>query len=339
MIKRFFLSLILTVAGLLHLVAPRLFVPALPIIIPHPTEIIYITGILEILLAIGLMWRKTQDLSAKLSALYFILLIPIHIYVSFEGIEMFGISNQLLLWSRTLFQFVFIFWALSIQKTGWIIEQEWKHVLFIHFEIDPESLQDQVPFNLDLYKGKAIVSVVPFLMDGIRFPFLPAIPKISRLWELNIRTYVEVNGVKGVYFFTLETDSKIGKLIASNFFHLPYRLSKIKASVNKTDYVFNHHRDDLEFKLVAQIGKIISPNEFNIWATERYSLFTHHKGRIYQGIVAHSPWEHCEIKIKDMHNNFTKMISKSDMNGMGVTYSEYLKVRFRPFHEVKVKAI
>jgi uncharacterized protein YqjF (DUF2071 family)/uncharacterized membrane protein len=311
--------------------------PAIPVIFPFPLEVIYITGVLEIILAFGLLWKKTQNLSAKFTALYFILLLPIHFYVSIEGIEIFGINNQILLWSRTLLQFVLIFWALSLQTTGWIIEQEWKHVLFIHYQVDPELLAHQVPFNLDLYNGKAILSVVPFLMQGIRFPFLPAIPKISRLWELNIRTYVEVNGVKGVYFFTLETDSKIGKLIAKNFFHLPYRFSKIKAAVDEINYHFDHHRDELNFKLEAQIGKSIPADEFTIWATERYSLFTEHKGRIFQGIVSHKPWEHRNVKINFLNNNFSKMVVEKDIQQCGVSYSKYLKVRFRPFQEVSCK--
>lgn len=172
-------------------------------------------------------------------------------------------------------------------------------------------------------------------MEGIRFPFFPAIPSISSLWELNIRTYIEVNGVKGVYFFTLETDSRIGEFIAKKFFHLPYRYSKIKAEINETRYYFQHSREVYSFNLEATILDKRSPFEFDLWATERYSLFVKKKEKVFQGIVEHKPWSHKNVKIEKIDNNFTKMISLKEMELSGSSYCEYLKVRFRPFKEVK----
>jgi uncharacterized membrane protein len=216
------------------------FLAAIPIAIPFKESIIFYSGIFEILLAISFLFGSIQDISAKIACLYFVCLIPIHIYVSLFGIEMFGISNKILLWGRTFFQYFFIILAYSLQKKTWVIEQIWKHVFFIHYKVDPEVIAASVPFDLDLYEGKAVLTIVPFFMEGIRFPFLPKVPKLSSLWELNLRTYVVVNGIKGIYFLTLETDSKIGEFIAQKFFFLPYRYSKIKAIVSKERYDFFH---------------------------------------------------------------------------------------------------
>ena len=332
---KFLLSLILLIAGLVHLVKPEVFLPAFPKVIPFKIELIYVTGVFEIILAIGLLIKKFQDLAAKTTALYFLLLLPVHMYVSLYSVEIFGINNPILLWARTLFQFVFFFWALSLQNKGWIIEQKWKHVLFLHYKIDPEIIQPLVPFKLDLYEGQAVISIVPFLMEGIRFPFLPAIPWISKLWELNIRTYVEVNGIKGIYFFTLETDSKIGELIAQKFFHLPYRYSKISAYIEKNNYKFNHQREEYSFNLEAEILESKSNHEFDDWATERYSLFTKKENQTFQGIVAHEPWELRNISINQLENNFTSMVTNEEMKLCGSSYADYLKVRFRPFIKIK----
>ena len=43
--------------------------------------------------------------------------------------------------------------------------------LFIHFEVDAERLQRDVPFPLDLRDGKAYVSLVAFTMRAMRFRF------------------------------------------------------------------------------------------------------------------------------------------------------------------------
>src|SRR5690349_20179913 len=44
----------------------------------------------------------------------------------------------------------------------------WQRVLMIHFEVDPEALQQDVPFELDLRDGRAYVSTVAFTMHGMR---------------------------------------------------------------------------------------------------------------------------------------------------------------------------
>ncbi len=334
MLKKYILSFLLFTAGLIHLIAPQVFLSAIPSQIPFPVEIIYLTGLFEIFLALGLLLRKTQNVSAQAAALYFIILIPIHVYVAANGIEIFGISNKILLWLRTLFQLVFIFWALSLQTSGWIIAQSWKNVFFIHYKIDPKLIAHMVPFKLDLFEGHAVISVVPFLMDGIRFPFLPQIPKVSRLWELNIRTYVEVNGKKGVYFFTLETDSKMGELIAKNFFALPYRFSKIKALVSGNHYKFEHSRADLSFKLEATISDAEQVSTFDLWATERYSLFTQKRGVTYQGVVLHEPWQLQQVKIEIINDQFTKMVLPGLTEFSSASFSRSINVKFRPFKAI-----
>ena len=51
-----------------------------------------------------------------MSALYILALIPAHIHVSINSIEMFGIKSPAILWARTAFQAVFIYWAFIIGK-------------------------------------------------------------------------------------------------------------------------------------------------------------------------------------------------------------------------------
>src|SRR6516164_11488947 len=44
----------------------------------------------------------------------------------------------------------------------------WERTLMIHFEVDAERLQRDLPFHLDLRNGLAFVSVVAFIMRGMR---------------------------------------------------------------------------------------------------------------------------------------------------------------------------
>ena len=110
------LSLILFVAGITHLIKPEIYLISMPPYIPYHFELIIITGLLEILFAFGIIYEKLIKVTSKLLALYFVAILPAHLHVSINGIEIFGISSKFLLWSRTIFQGVFIYWALSCAK-------------------------------------------------------------------------------------------------------------------------------------------------------------------------------------------------------------------------------
>jgi hypothetical protein len=323
MISRLALSSVLIFAGILHLILPDLFDPAIPF--GPKLEINIIVGIFEILLSIILWPRKTRDHGALLTALWFLLLTPIHLYVSYFEIPIFGVSHPIFLWLRTLFQGVLFFWALSLQDKGWIISQRWSDVLFLHFEVDAHELQTKVPFPIDLFEGKAVVSIVPFAMGRIRFPFLPVIPWLSRLLELNLRTYVTVSGKPCVYFFILDANHLPGVLVARTFFQLPYRLRKMTL-INKNNYQFES--DYLKIK--ASVQEEIISTDFDRWATERYALVTKFLGRDLIGVVEHQPWILQKSQIDSIQDSFSKEFFQVNKL-ISASYAKCLDVRFRPF--------
>lgn len=108
------LALILFVAGVLHGFRPELFMVAMPPYLPWHLELILFTGILEIILAAGLIFKHTRALSGLVSGLYFIAILPAHLHVSLNEIPMFGVTSPTLLWLRTLFQSVFIGWGFIV---------------------------------------------------------------------------------------------------------------------------------------------------------------------------------------------------------------------------------
>jgi uncharacterized protein YqjF (DUF2071 family) len=328
-VSRLLLALLLAAAGVLHLLRPELFDPAIPL--PYKGAINIIVGVFECALAVGLLCPSLRDRAAQNAAGWFLALIPIHIYVSWHHIPMFEISHPALLWGRTLLQGVLYFWALSVQQTGWLISQRWSDVMFLHYEVAPQKLQEKVPFPLDLYAGKAIVSIVPFVMNRIRFPFLPPIPGLSRLIELNLRTYVKVNGVAGVYFFTLDSNHLPGVLVARWFFALPYRWVKLSLQT-KGSYTLRSS----EIDLTAKIGAERPATSMERWLTERYSLFTKRGDRSYEGIVEHAPWVLHDAEVIVMKDNFTRLPSEELKMAklIAAAYAPKLDVRFRPFRRL-----
>ncbi|BFM41954.1 hypothetical protein CFS9_05950 [Flavobacterium sp. CFS9] len=90
--------------------------------LPWPTMVVYATGIIEIMAAVGLLIPKTRVLTAKLLIVFFIVLLPANIYAAVHSINLQtanysgkGISY---LWFRVPLQLLFISWVYfsSIKK-------------------------------------------------------------------------------------------------------------------------------------------------------------------------------------------------------------------------------
>lgn len=87
---------------------------------------------------------------------------------------------------------------------GPVLLTAWHDVFFHHLAIAPEILQRYVPYDLDLYDGRAYVSIVLFLQDRPR-PASGGIARrlLARRGEArlcNLRTYVRAGGEGAVYF-------------------------------------------------------------------------------------------------------------------------------------------
>src|SRR6267378_5788719 len=108
----------------------------------------------------------------------------------------------------------------------------WKRVLMMHFEVDAAALQRAVPFQLDLYHGRAFVSLVAFTMRGMRpclggkFTALLFRP-IATHDFLNVRTYVRHGGEAGIHFLCEWLSSWLAVRFGPVTFGLPYRLGRI----------------------------------------------------------------------------------------------------------------
>ena len=115
----------------------------------------------------------------------------------------------------------------------------WRHVCFANWPVDPELVRRQLPerLTLDTDDGQAWLSVVPFTNVDVRPRVFPAGTGVA-LPELNLRTYVTVDGTPGVYFFSLDADGILAVVGARLFHHLPYYYADIDltdADIDRTD--------------------------------------------------------------------------------------------------------
>ncbi|MCR8656766.1 DUF2071 domain-containing protein [Paenibacillus sp. T3-5-0-4] len=207
-----------------------------------------------------------------------------------------------------------------ISKRPWVMHQIWNDVLFAHWPIPIEKLQEIVPscLPLDSYDGQAWISVVPCLMSGVRPRFIPAVPYLSQFPQINVRTYVTLNGKPGVYFFSLDADQSIVVELARIGFKLPYLRASIEYNSDENHNVsyYSTRRDSranseqfqASYRPIDEVT-ISEPESLEYWLTERYCLYSvDTTGRVYRGEIDHCRWPlqraEAEIEINSLLSSY-----------------------------------
>ena len=190
-----------------------------------------------------------------------------------------------------------------------VMRQEWSHLLFLHWEMDPAVIQERLPpgLTVDTYDGKAYLGVVPFHMDNVRPSYCPTVPGLSWFLELNLRTYVhDENGVPGVWFFALDCDQWLAVKLARSLFHLPYQHAQMESYQHEGTLNYISRRKGCEQSQIYRYPAELSHSEsaevgsLEFFLLERYRLFSvGRSGSIYSGLVHHSPYQFQEVNITD----------------------------------------
>ncbi|MFO7447714.1 MAG: DUF2071 domain-containing protein [Ignavibacteriaceae bacterium] len=182
-----------------------------------------------------------------------------------------------------------------------VMHQDWRDLLFLHWEYDSAKLQRTLPEGLyvDTYNGRAYIGVIPFSLLNLRLNLLPPVPGISYFSEINVRTYVyDENGTPGVWFYSLDAD-KFLAVEAAKLIDLPYRHAEItnekdpgngiiNFSVKRTGEIISSH-----FKYSMNGEESFADSEsLEFFLIERYLLFNYSKEKnmIRQIQVHHNPY-------------------------------------------------
>ncbi|PLR95317.1 YqjF family protein [Bacillus sp. T33-2] len=193
----------------------------------------------------------------------------------------------------------------------WVMTQRWDNVLFLHWPVPAEALINKIPdsLELDLYNGTAWIGIVPFHVKGMRLRAMPPVPMLSSFLELNVRTYVKYKSRTGVYFFSMDADSRLAVMGAKATYNLPYMNAKM--SIGREDGLvkfFSKRQQegqpdesfDCHYKPVSSIY-FSGEGSLDEWLTERYCLWTENGKKLIRTDIHHKKWrlQKAEAHIRD----------------------------------------
>lgn len=190
----------------------------------------------------------------------------------------------------------------------------WHDLLFMHWPVPPDALRPFIPpaLALDTFDGIAWLGVVPFRMSGVHPRSVPALPWVSAFPELNLRTYVVLDGKPGVWFFSLDAGNPLAVAAARQSFHLPYYRARMRCVADGDAVEYRSVRTHRGFPSGAFTARYrptgavyhSQPGALDGWLTERYCLYAaNRRGMIWRGDIHHAPWPLQPAEAEVAHNS------------------------------------
>lgn len=182
-----------------------------------------------------------------------------------------------------------------------VMIQSWRRMAFLHWRYPVDVVQPLLPDGLAVQTcdGDAWISLLPFLMDDVRPPRLPALPWLSRFAETNLRTYVHgPDGGTGIFFFSLDAARLPAVVTARVGLGLPYRWSRMTVRVDGDEALYRGRRllpgpVGAGYRARVRFGPAYREDELgelDHFLTARHRLYSSLFGRLIAVDVQHAPW-------------------------------------------------
>jgi uncharacterized protein len=225
------------------------------------------------------------------------------------------------------------------------MHQTWGKLLFMHWRIDAKLLRPLIPspLEIDQFDGSAWIGIVPFTMWNIRASFLPRIPATSAFHELNVRTYVQHQGVPSVWFLSLDAASRLAVWGARTFYHLRYfnaqmSLAQQGAMINYSSTRRDRRGAPAQLTASWKVGERLprsSEGSLESFLTERYSLHTFHRGKLYRCRIHHEPWPLQSAQLESLNSTMIESHGLPTPAGEPLLHSaEEISVNIWPLKKV-----
>jgi uncharacterized protein YqjF (DUF2071 family) len=186
-----------------------------------------------------------------------------------------------------------------LPESPWLQGQTWCDLLFAHWRVPAEQLRRVMPPALPLHlydDGSAWLGITPFVVKGLRARGTPPLPWVSHFPELNVRTYVELDGKPGVYFLSLDAGRRAAVIAARRLYRLPYFHARMRADKLGAQMDYESERIDssgppAEFRGRYWPSGVPTDDHLARWLAERYCAYVvdEHQ-RPLRIDIHHPPW-------------------------------------------------
>jgi uncharacterized protein YqjF (DUF2071 family) len=193
----------------------------------------------------------------------------------------------------------------------WVWSQHWLDVLFLHWRVPVADLRPHIPaaLTIDTRDGQAWVSLVLFRLR-VRPAWLPFMPGLSTLVEVNLRTYVHFRDRPGIWFLSVHADNRWAMALAKLLTAMPYIHAKMAYRRNGDRLQFSAQHPGSEQAWMALDFSPTGPNAekaagtLDYWLLERYRLYAwDRKQMLCQAEVSHPPWAAQQVDVSMSANS------------------------------------
>lgn len=213
----------------------------------------------------------------------------------------------------------------------------WVDAVFMHYQVEIDDLHSEIPFELDLYDGRAYISLVAFTMEKFRFNLGGMLGQLLTLpfsvqKYFNIRTYVRHEKGNGIYFInewiSNRVCSVIGRLMYGrpiHFGHLSYS-NRFESGKLRGALVYNHFNGYFKFQ-----AKVDSKEDFHQFESdtlgdflgERYIAYVKEHGKKKYFRIWHHPWSQIPIKLEKIEDGLLEKVGSwaKKLSFIGANYS------------------
>src|SRR5215510_11464 len=175
---------------------------------------------------------------------------------------------------------------------SWLMHHTWRQLLFAHWPVPVQALQRALPETVlvDTFEGHAYVSVVSFRIHDVHLRGWPPVPGLTDFPEVNLRTYVKIDGEPGVWFLSLRCPDRLAMAVARPWFLLPYEHANLLVETAGEVTTCLSPIFQAEYCPIGPPA-LAAPDSLDAWLTERYCYFTRDlRGVLYRCQIDHQPW-------------------------------------------------
>lgn len=199
--------------------------------------------------------------------------------------------------------------------------QRWHELLFVHWEVPEVLLRPHVHprLSLDTFEGRCFLGLVAFTMQAVRpYHWLPPVPTAREFGEINLRTYVHLDGQEpGVWFSSLDAASSLAVLAARLIWRLPYFRSQVLSDSRSDQVTVTSRRlwpspPAEPWSTTYEIGAPLAPaapESLEFFLTERYQFYAPGRGGgLRRARVHHAPYPLYEARTTDVSDALVQAV-------------------------------